>query len=543
MNFNKRLIILLSILLVLVFGTLGGIYFYWTRYSRPIARNVLTEKEHLRVAALMEPIGIYPEPFGDVSEIISHAVNSQVFEPLVTLDNDFKLKPVLAESWDNPDNLTWRIYLKKNVKFHNGDSFTAEDVKATLEASKKDKWVQAQDLDQVSEIKVVNPYTIELKTKSPYPILMNKLSFFFILPKSVIAEGKVTEKHIGTGAFKFVKYEQGKELVFERNDNWWSEKPKVKKVTYKYLSDPEEAAKMIKDGEADAMESVNPALAKEANKDSKLKNSIKFLDYGVKYIGLSVYQEKSPYIETEKNPFKDKRVREAIALGINLDEMMQEAILGDGETASQMVPKDIFGYNPSIQQTAYNPERAKSLLKEAGYPNGFTVTMDIPVPREADGQALVKQLKNIGITLKLALMDDPATGMKKLSQKDTGMYFMGFGCDSGDGSELFEQLAYSKSDYNYTGYNNSEVDRLTDLAKTTVDQSKRREYLQEAMTALKEDYVYIPLYANKFTYFASLKINLVYDKSGEVKATLVSGVETVYEKQSYKQFIVSLFSS
>jgi len=139
-------------------------------------------------------------------------------------------------------------------------------------------------------------------------------------------------------------------------------------------------------------------------------------------------------------------------------------------------------------------------------------------------------------------MDDPAAGMQKLSKRDTAMYGLGFGCDTGDASELLEQLGYTSSEYNFTGYSNAQVDQLADLAKSTMDQTKRRKYLQQAIELLSNDYVYIPLYTNPLIHFVSDNVELSWDKSGSVKAANASAVKTVLEKPTFMKFLTSFLS-
>lgn len=538
MKTSTKILIGLGTFLLLILLTFGGLFVYWKYFLKPTPKKVLGEIEELK-AAVMEPLNIYPKPFEETGEIVTAGLNSNIFESLVTLDNDFKLKPVLAESWSSPDEKTWRIYLKKNVKFHNGDEFSAEDVKATFDTSKKDKWISFQNPELINEIKVIDKHTVDLITKEPNPILLNKLTMNFILPKKLV-ESNDLEKHIGTGPFKLVSYEQNKEMVMERNENYWGEKPKVKKINSRFYFDEEKALEWFSKGEIDLIDALKPSEGSTALSKKAGIRSVPFDDYYVYDMIINLAPENSPYVEGGGNPFKDKRVREAIYRGINVEALIKESEYGLGKAQTQTIPKVTFGYNPNIKRLAYGPEKAKGLLKEAGYPNGFTFTLDIAPSRKSTGEAIAGQLKEIGITMKVKAMEDVAVGMDTMYKGDFSMFIIGEGSESGDASDVLDALAHSQGQDNFGKYSNPEVDALLENAQKTSDQTKRRKYLEEALEKFSNDMAVIPLFTNTFTYYTRDNIDLIWDRTGAMKGANIAGIKEEWEKPNFIQFIKNL---
>lgn len=518
--------------------SLGGLFVYWQYFLKPTPKTDLTELQKVNIASI-EPVGIYPEPFGETGEVTTIELNSNIFEPLVTLDNNFKLKPVLAESWTNPDDLTWKIYLKKGIKFHNGDDFSADDVKASFEAAKKDEWVSASEISPINEIKIIDNYTLELKTAEPYPILLNKLSGVFVLPKKIIESGDF-KKNIGTGSYKFISYEQGKNMILERNDNYWGEKPKVQKIDYKFYTEDKQVTEWFSNGDVDLTDELKPT---EETVNLKNKQGIKYApvdDYYVYDMIFNLAPDNSPYVVGGGNPFKDKRVREAIYRGINVDEVIKESEYGLAKPQSQTIPKVTFGYNPNIKRLEYSPEKAKELLGEAGYPNGFTFKTDVPTYRQASAEAIAKQLAKVGVTTQVNAMDDPSTGLERMYKGDFTCFILGIGSASGDASDVTDTLIHSNGTDNFGKYSNPEIDALIEQTQKTLDQGKRRKLFEQILEKYSNDMPVIPLWSSTFTYFAKKDIDVKWDRTGVVKGQDVAGIKEIQEKPSFAQFTKGL---
>lgn len=531
--------VLLGIFIVVALAglALGGLWFYQVKFTKPQTEEVLVEKDFAKIGMRFFILGIYPEPKDEASDSATMVVNSQIFEPLVTLDNNFKLQPVLAESWSSPDELTWRIKLKKNAKFHNGYSLTASDVKFSFDTAKQEKWHYSEYLAPIDKVEVVDNYTVDIKTKEPYPLLLNRIVGNFILSEKYEKEKGASNKSVGTGPFKLTEFEEGKKLVIERNENYHGKKPMVKKAEYIALEDDDKLVQSLKDGEVDVIDYIPFAKLEEVKNISGVyaKN---FPWYVVYYLAFDHKRDKTPYANTEKNPFKDIRVRKAFYHAINVDELIKESRKGYAKPVSQMIDSSIFGYNSEIERLSYNPDKAKELLAEADYPNGFELTFDVPESRKEDGEVIKSQLDKIGIKTKLNVLPINDTYWEKIfTNKDFSLTQLGWGADSGDASEVFENLFHTPGDIygvsNAGNYSNSKIDELVEKSLKTLDQTKRKQYLQEMGKIVMDDVAAIPLIIRDGFLAAKTGFEVNYDKAEIVKAVNISGKETVQKPKKF----------
>jgi len=454
----------------------------------------------------------------------TRAINTQIFEGLVGLDKNLKLVPRLAESWDNPDDLTWRFYLRKGVKFHNGDPFTASDVKFTIEETNKKGFIGKHFLANVEKVNVIDDYTIEIKTKEPDPILANKLAFVLIFNKNYLNEDG-TINSIGTGPYKLEEWDKdGKYVKLIRNEDYWGEAPKVKRVIWKSFPRDKDRLEAVEKREADIGYLVEGETGLKAGLESKKVKTVVAPDYFVFFLMFDTQRDKTPYVSgVDTNPFKDVRVRKAIYQGIDVEQVIQDALAGFGEARSQMVTSDIFGYNPNIKRYPYDPETAKKLLKEAGYPNGFEVELHTSPYDIYISEAIAKSLKNIGITVKPVGRggEKGPEDYEKYANGDTSFY--GFFCnpDVGDAigplvdffhtpdAEDFSQRHFGI--YNFGKYSNPELDRLIEKASKTMNRKERLKYMQEAMAIIHQDVAAIPLFSAEIGYALNPEAHLLFE--------------------------------
>ena len=212
------------------------------------------QSELLIIGISMDPYGFFP--WIGSYDTLTLEINMNLFNPLVTFDNSFKLFPKLAKSWNNPNNCTWRFFLRNDVKFHNGCNFTAEDVKFTIDFIKDNKSHVLRDLlTEVKEVTIVDTYTVDIVTYQPFPILLNKLTNIPIACKNYVEES--TEKWpVGTGAYKLQDYEPGKNITLVRFDDYSMGHPVIKKVIYKIMQKSEDIKNALVAKEIDIMEHV-----------------------------------------------------------------------------------------------------------------------------------------------------------------------------------------------------------------------------------------------------------------------------------------------
>jgi peptide/nickel transport system substrate-binding protein len=352
----------------------------------------------------------------------NNSLGRHVFETLVRQDESQHMQPGLAESWKALNELEWEIKLRKGVKFHNGQNFTADDVIATFKRVPNVPNSPASFaffVRPIVDIKAVDPLTLRLKTDKPHPLLPNDMVAVMILPKSVAESAKTEDFNsgkamIGTGPYRFVEYAAGDRVVLKRNDAYWGTKPAWENVRFKMIpSAPARVAALLA-GDVQMIEGVPTADIAKLKTDKRVTVS-SAVSNRIVYLHMDSGREKnSPFVTTtdgkpmEANPLRDPRVRRAISKMIDRDAIVSRIMEGQGVAAGQLLPDQFFGTSKSLKPDKYDPEGAKKLLAEAGYPNGFGLTLHSPNNRYINdaqvAQAVAQYLSRNGIPTKLETM-------------------------------------------------------------------------------------------------------------------------------------------
>ena len=508
---SKLLIWSLVIVLLLAGAVLGMAKLKSSGSKSSSTDSVKDEKtalDNINIGTTGPPKSIYPMNANEGSEI---AFNSAIFESLATFNGDNVLIPTLATKWDNPDNLTWRFYLSKKAKFSNGDPITADDVKFTFDTIRADKTSQMSTALPSAEVKVVDSSTVEFITKSPDPVLLNKLAgSLFVMSKKDIQKNGFNSQNIGSGPYT-VSQVTDKYTKLTVNENYWGEKPKIKNVTYKLIESGKEVTALTS-GDIDFVFYLPPEDKTNSELTNAIKNKKVYLTEttsdNVNYFDLDSMKDKTPYINLAVNPLKDKRVREAMALSLDMNDFV--ANVPNTVVTNQLVTRGIFGYNPSIPKKQQDLTKAKELMKESGYENGFSLTVDF-----VDSSLTTDVMKRFAgylanINIKLIANGLPQDKFfEKVGGKDTSAYFIGFATSSKDASEVLEGIIHTPSNiygqYNL-GYSNSTLDKMVEEASTTLNQQTRQQELQKTMKLAMEDYAKIPLFSYSFNSAISSKV-------------------------------------
>jgi len=473
----------------------------------------------------------------DVTSIDPHFVNlapnnsiaEQLFDSLVRRDARQRLTPGLAESWRSVDDLTWEFRLRKGVKFHDGSDFTAEDVVFTLDrpATIKGPGGFTVYTRPITGKIVVDPYTIRLKTAAPYPNMPIDMSGLVVV-SSRAAKGAGTEDFnsgkaaVGTGPFKFVRYAKGDRVELARNDAYWGAKPAWEKATFRLItSDPSRIAALLA-GDVQMIEIVPTAdYAKlKGNKDISI-----FVTASNRMIHLHLdsNRDRSPFVTDkagkplEKNPLKDARVRHAISKAINRAAIVERVMEGLAIPAGQLVPEGFFGYIPALKPEAYDPGGARKLLAEAGFPDGFGLTLHGPNNRYINDEQIVQtvaqMLARVGIVARVETMPMSVyTG--RATRTEFSAALLGWGVSTGEASYPLRSLlaTWNKEKgfgpWNFGRYSNPKMDRVLERALATVDNARREKLLQEATRLALADHGLIPLHYQVNTWAA--RRNLTY---------------------------------
>lgn len=461
---------------------LFGLFAACERVPEPEAgRSVDGEPVTIRIGIHSDILSFDPHRY---DELLTYAVLRNLYEPLITFDSQLRIEPCLAESWENPDELTWRFYLRSGVRFHDGGELTAADVVFALERARKHpESALASYLVQVEEVVAVDRSTVEIRTTRPYPILLNKLAYLPILPAGISEE---MEASIGTGAYRLVRWRPGESIELEAFEDYWRGRPPVERVRFRPVRDPEERVETLLAGGLDIVREVAPWLADrvEASRAVRLERR---LGLEVQYL----------HLRPDWGPFRDPRVRRAVHVALDRSALVEEIQHGHGRPVGQLVSANVFGFAPSVQAPEPDPETARRLLAEAGYPEGFSAPL---VTREGrHPEPIVEQLAEIGIEVEVSV--EPWTELyPRFDQEKIPFYYGAAVASTADASDILDSKVHTREpergygSTNFGGYSDPRVDALIEESGSTLEMIPRRELLQEAMERTMEDLVYVPLF-------------------------------------------------
>jgi peptide/nickel transport system substrate-binding protein len=442
-------------------------------------------------------------------------VAAHIFGYLIERNEKSQLVPGLATEWKSIDPTTWEFKLRKGVKFHDGSDFTAADVAASIERVPKvpnSPSPFTAYTKQIQKIEIVDPYTIRFSTANPYPLMPTDMMQVAIISKQYanastedFNSGKAA---IGAGPYKVVRYTKSDRLELARNDNWWGGKSPWEKVTLRILPNDATRVAALLSGDVQVIENVPTSDAAKLKADKRLTIYRMVADRLI-YLHMDSDRDVSPYVTDKdgkplaKNPLKDARVRKALSKAINRPAIVERVMEGEAIPSGQLVPDFLFGATKNLQVEKYDPEGAKKLLAEAGYPNGFGLTIHAPNNRYVNdakiAQAVAQMLSRIGVDTKVVAMPS-STYFTQATDLKFSFMLLGWGTGTGEASSSLKALlmTYNREKgygtANRGRYSNSKVDALTEDALQTVDDVKRGAYLQRATELAINDTGVIPLH-------------------------------------------------
>ena len=413
-------------------------------------------------------------------------INVNIYDGLVRQDNETgEIVPCLAESWEQVDEYTMRFYLRDDVYFHDGSKFTAEDVKFTFDRGAEAP-MKAMIFDPFDPAKtnIIDEYTIELGTKEVFPPMLTYLTnnATLIVSKSAVEAAGSDDVYgrnpVGTGAYKFVEWIAGDRVILERNEDYWGELPEFKNLIIRTISDDTTRAMALENGEIDIAFRLAPAQV-ETLSTSETAEVISFPGYTVEYCGLNSAYE----------PLSDKRVRQALRYAVDMD-TISELAYGEGTPADGPFMPTISSYVPADDDQKYeqNIEKAKELLKEAGYENGFD--LELLINESQSRLTMAEMLRNawsaIGINTTIRTLEFSSL-VSAVYEGTAQAFILGFIAGGNDG-EFFKDMFYTGKDgATWINYSNPEVDELFDLASSEMDTETRNNYFAEIQDILRDD--------------------------------------------------------
>jgi len=453
----------------------------------------------LRMAYDADPVSLDPhEQLSGGTLQLSH----MVFDPLVRWTQDLGFEPRLAESWERVDETTMRFHLRDGVRFHTGNEMTAEDVVWTFNRLKSSSDFKGIFVPWVS-MEAIDEDTVELKTDGPSPLVLHTATYVFVMDSEFYKGRAEIVKHgdsfasqnlSGTGPFTITRREQGVEIVFERNPDYWdSESPgNVSEIVFTPIKEAPTRVAALLSGDVDFIAPVPPTDLERIDEDPDAKLVTMT---GTRIITLQMNQNR---VEA----FKDARVRNAIVHAINNPGIVEKIMKGFGTVAAQMSPEGYLGHNPNLTPR-YDVAAAQALMEEAGYGDGLDVSMMCPNNRYVNDfkicEASASMLAKIGINIDLTTLPK-AQYWPKFDERAADIMMIGWHSDTEDSANFYEFLTMTPNEetgrgqYNSGNYSNAAVDALTEASLTETDPDRRAEMLQQVERIMYDDAAFVPFH-------------------------------------------------
>ena len=430
--------------------------------------------------------------------------------------------PALALSWKLVDERTWEFKLRPGVKFQNGADFTPEDIAYTIDrvpTVPNSPGSFAIYTKPVSSVEIVDPLTVRLHTAGVYPLLPIGLSQVFIIPHGLgpmpaTEDFNSGKNAIGTGPYRKPRcsYKSGDRVELERNDGWWGPKPYWQHISYRMIPNDASRSAALMAGDVQFIEFVPPDDAQRMRGDKRVAlaetNSLRFV-----YLWLDRSRQGSePFIsgpngeKLDKNPLNDLRVRQALSLAINRPLIVDRVMENEATPTAQFLAPGSVTYVPGLDPPKYDPERAKALLAEAGFPNGLRITLHGPNDRYVNDAKIIQAVGQMWSRIGVQTTVDAITWSNfigRANKQEFSAYLLAWGIATGEASDPLRALVETYNAEKGVGsvnrgrYSNPSLDELIDKAVSTADDATREQMLIQASRIALEDVAIIPLHIQK----------------------------------------------
>ena len=478
---------------------------------------------------------------GDAVSMDPHSLNESlqlsflgnVYEPLIARDKKLGLTPGLAIKWTQTNPTTWRFELRKGVKFHDGTPFTADDVLFSFERAKGEGSDMKSYVGSIKEIRKVNDHVVETVTNAPFPILPDVLTNLYMMSKKWCETNGATQpvdkrkgienassfRANGTGPFRLKSRDPGVRTVLQRNFSYWGTvESNIDEVVFTPIGNDATRVAALISGEIDMMQPVPVQDAARLSQNPNLK-IMQGPELRTIFLGMDQSRNELLFSSVKgKNPFKDKRVRQAFSQAIDTEAIKTRIMRGAATPTALMVAPGIKGFVPEMnRRLPYDPEASKKLLAEAGYPNGFEVKMNCPNDRYVnDGeicQAVAAMLARAGVKVGLDV-ESKATYFPKILSRNTSFFLLGWTPGTYDShNALFSLMATpgagGRGQFNLGSYSNAKLDDLTAKISAETDQTKRNMMIAEAFKIHQDEVGHLPLHQQALAWGMRKNVSLV----------------------------------
>ena len=493
------------------------------------AVGVVASAQTVRIANQGDALSMDPH---SLNETLQLSVTGNVYEPLVGRNKDLSLTPMLATSWKQTSPTVWRFELRKGVQFHDGTPFTADDVVFSLARTQVEGSDMKSYTNDFKEVRKIDSHTVEIETKTPFPILPDVLSLVYIMSKKWCETNQATVpvdrrkgventasfKANGTGPFRVRERQPNVRTVFTRNGSYWGKiEGNVTEVVFTPIGNDATRVAALLSGEVDVMEPVPVQDIDRVNSSANTR-AVTGPELRTIFLGMDQKRDELLYSNVKgKNPFKDKRVRQAFYQAIDIKGIKKTVMRGASNPSAQLVGPGINGFQPEMKRLPYDVEAAKKLMAEAGYPNGFEVSMNCPNDRYVnDGricQTVAANLSRINVKINLQA-ETKGTYFPKVLRRDTSFYMLGWTPATYDAHNAMNAIMRCVDDkgagqFNLGAYCNPKVDELTLKVQAETDKNKRNAYIKEAFDLHAADVGHIPLHQQALAWGVNKKVKLV----------------------------------
>ena len=411
---------------------------------------------------------------------VSSQPNTNIFHNVLEALIDRERAPLLAESWETLDDVTWQFTLRQDVSFTNGEPFNADVVKFSLDRIMREDNKNSAALSlyttYIESVDVVDEYTVNIVTKQPFPALLDVLIDGYMLPPGAADTPEFSANGIGTGPYTLESWTPGEALVLVRNDEYWGDAPFFERVTFRTVPDPTVRTTEMRAGRADI------------TVQAPIEEIPRLEEGGLEVVRILSTQSMRIHLNAGEPPFDDVRVRQAMNYAIDRATILETLLEGAGQLMNSATSPQVFGYDPDIEVYPYDPERAQELLAEAGYADGVDIQLQFTDGRyvrdRAIGEAITAQLAEVGIRVDanfsefsqwLQLFNQEGNGFMVISQEDSVITLMG------------PNFSSTSQSFKRHGYANPEVDMLIDQAAVTLDNDERLALYQQLNQLLHDD--------------------------------------------------------
>jgi peptide/nickel transport system substrate-binding protein len=479
---------------------------------------------------------------GDALSMDPHSLNESlqlnftfnIYEPLVGRGKKLELVPVLATDWKQTAPTVWRFNLRKGVQFHDGTPFTADDVIFSYNRAKADGSDVKTYVGAIKEIVKVNDHAVDVITNEPFPILPDVISNWAMMSKKWCEENRAVVpvdkrkgventasfKANGTGPFRLRSREPGIRTTLVRNGNYWDKsiETNIEEAVFTPIGNASTRVAALLSGEIDMMEPVPVQDVSRIAASPNLK-VLQGPELRTIFLGMDQSRNELQFSNVKgKNPFKDKRVRQAFYQAIDINAIQKAVMRGASTPTGLMIAPGIKGFPADLnKRLPYDPEAARKLLADAGYPQGFEVGMNCPNDRYVNDEEICKavtaMLAKVGVKVNLTA-ESKATYFPKILSRNTSFYLLGWTPGSYDShNPLFALMstpgAGGQGQFNLGSYSNARVDELTKAIAVETDQTKRNEMIREAMKIHQDDVGHLPLHQQALAWAMKKNVDTV----------------------------------